>query len=115
MGFSQKGNIARNAYSSPAYNTHTPEKVDDDDEPSGVEMYTPSPRQAQSGQGWFFFQSKKIFDKKKLKILQTLIVHQQSDDSDEDEDESADETGDEDMEALMPKYDPKEFENLDVK
>ena len=52
---------------------------------------------------------------KKLKILWTLIVHQQSDDSDEDEDESGDETGDEDMEALMPKYDPKEFENLDVK
>ena len=110
MGFSQKGNIL--PYSSPAVNTHTPGKVDDDDEPSGVEMYTPSPRQAQSGQGWFFFQSRKLFDKENL---WNLIVHQQSDDSDEDEDESGDETGDEDMEALMPKYDPKEFENLDVK
>ena len=69
MGFSQKGNIARNAYSSPACNTHTPEKVDDDDEPSGVEMYTPSPRQAQSGQGWYFFSEQKYVRKKKLKIV----------------------------------------------
>merc|ERR1712168_188183 len=66
--------------------------VDDDDEPSGVEMYTPSPRQ----QG-------------------TSNLHNQSEsEEDDDEDESeGDESGD-DLEATMPKYDPKEFENLDV-
>jgi len=71
--------------------------IDDDEEPSQVDMYTPSPRNP----------------KQNTRQQQPHPHH--SEDEDEDEESGEDESeGDEDIESFMPKYDPKEFESLEI-
>jgi intraflagellar transport protein 46 len=72
--------------------------VDDEDEPSQVDIHTPSPR----------------YPQQHIHQNQIESTQQSRESEDEDEETGEEESEADDIETMIPKYDPKEFENLDV-